>query len=85
MRICRRPSPANAHCATWDPLCRSTIHFPDATADGAVSHQLQPIWNLPRQTIVGGVVTSDHTCVLCHNPVNAAAKKPPKCPPVSST
>jgi len=21
------------------------------------------------------VVTSDHTCVLCHNPVNAAAKK----------
>lgn len=69
------PSPANAHCATWDPLCRSTIHFPDATADGAVSHQLQPIWNLPRQTIVGGVVTSDHTCVLCHNPVNTAAKK----------
>jgi Hydrazine synthase alpha subunit middle domain len=69
------PSPANAHCATWDPLCRSTIHFPDATADGAVSHQLQPMWNLPRQTIVGGVVTSDHTCVLCHNPVNAAAKK----------
>jgi len=69
------PSPANAHCATWDPLCRSTIHFPDATADGAVSHQLQPIWNLPRQTIVAGVVTTDHTCVLCHNPVNAAAKK----------
>jgi hypothetical protein len=67
------PSPANAHCAIWDPLCRSTIHFPDATADGAVSHQLQPIWNLPRQTIVAGVVTSDHTCVLCHNPVNAAA------------
>ena len=69
------PSPANSHCATWDPLCRSTIHFPDATADGAVSHQLQPIWNLPRQTIVAGVVTSDHTCVLCHNPVNTAAKK----------
>jgi hypothetical protein len=69
------PSPANSHCATWDPLCRSTIHFPDATADGAVSYQLQPIWNLPRQTIVAGVVTSDHTCVLCHNPVNAAAKK----------
>jgi hypothetical protein len=69
------PSPANSHCAIWDPLCRSTIHFPDATADGAVSHQLQPIWNLPRQTIVAGVVTSDHTCVLCHNPVNTAAKK----------
>ncbi|HEV7614440.1 MAG TPA: hypothetical protein VGO37_21360 [Steroidobacteraceae bacterium] len=66
------PSPANAHCATWDPLCRSTIHYPDAVADGAVSHQLQPMWNLPRQTKTGGVVTSDHTCVLCHNPVNAA-------------
>ncbi|MGC2031406.1 MAG: hypothetical protein WA642_15405, partial [Steroidobacteraceae bacterium] len=70
------PSPANSHCATWDPLCRSTIHYPDATADGAVSHQLQPIWNLPRQTIVAGVVTSDHTCVLCHNPVNTAVMKP---------
>ncbi|MHB8477516.1 MAG: HzsA-related protein [Steroidobacteraceae bacterium] len=65
------PSPANAHCATWDPLCRSTIHFPDATADGAVSHQLQPIWNLPRPTLVNTV----QTCVNCHNPVNAAAKK----------
>jgi hypothetical protein len=70
------PSPANTHCTTWDPLCRSTIHYPDATADGALSHQLQPMWNLPRQTIVAGVVTSDHTCVLCHNPVNAAAKAP---------
>ena len=68
------PSPANAHCAAWDPLCRSTIHYPDATADGNVSHQIQPIWNLPRQTIVAGVVTSDHTCILCHSPVNAAAK-----------
>ena len=65
------PSPANSHCATWDPLCRSTIHFPDATADGAVSHQLQPIWNLPRPTLVNSV----QTCVNCHNPVNAAAKK----------
>jgi hydrazine synthase alpha subunit-like protein len=65
------PSPANAHCATWDPLCRSTIHFPDATADGAVSHQLQPIWNLPRPTLVNTV----QTCVNCHNPVNTVAKK----------
>src|SRR3984957_995867 len=66
------PSPANSHCAIWDPLCRSTIHFPDATADGAVSHQLQPIWNLPRPTLVNTV----QTCVNCHNPVNAAAMKP---------
>jgi len=67
------PSPANAHCATWDPLCRSTIHYPDATATGgSTNYQIQPIWNLPRQTITAGVVTSDHTCVLCHNPESAA-------------
>ena len=66
------PSPANSHCAKWDGLCRSTIHYPDAMADGGTSYQIQPVWNLPRQTIVGGVVTSDHTCVLCHNPVSAA-------------
>jgi len=59
------PKPSNAHCATWDPLCRSTIHYP---------LHIEPVWKLSRQTITGGVVTSDHTCVLCHNPVNAAAK-----------
>ncbi len=69
------PSPANAHCATWDPLCRSTIHYPDATAAGGTkSYNIQPIWNLPRQTLAAdGSVVSDHTCVLCHNPVSAAA------------
>jgi hypothetical protein len=70
------PSPANAHCGTWDPLCRSTIHYPDATATGGTkSYNIQPIWNLPRQTLAadGVTVLSDHTCVLCHNPVNAAA------------
>ncbi len=66
------PSPANAHCATWDPLCRSTIHYPDATADGAVSHQIQPIWNLTRPSTVVGDVNPDHTCITCHNPVSAA-------------
>ncbi len=33
--VCRSvhaDSPTNAHCATWDPLCRSTIHYPDAAA-----------------------------------------------------
>ena len=59
------PKPSNAHCATWDPLCRSTIHYP---------LHIEPVWKLSRQTITAGVVTSDHTCVLCHNPVNAAAK-----------
>ena len=34
-RICRRPSRRNTHCTTWDPLCRSTIHYPDATAAAA--------------------------------------------------
>jgi hypothetical protein len=58
------PSPANTHCTPWDPLCRSTIHYP---------LHLQPVWSYVRQTTAGGVVTSDHTCVLCHNPVNASA------------
>jgi hypothetical protein len=67
------PKPSNAHCATWDPLCRSTIHYPDATATGGTTnYNIQPIWNFSRQTLTGGVVTSDHTCVLCHNPVNTA-------------
>ena len=66
------PSPANAHCATWDPLCRSTIHYPDATADGNVSHQIQPLWYLPRPSTVAGDPNPDHKCVLCHNPANAA-------------
>jgi hypothetical protein len=68
------PKPANAHCAIWDPLCRSTIHYPDATgAGGTTNYNIQPLWNLPRQTLNGTTVVSDHTCVLCHNPVNAAA------------
>ncbi len=77
------PKPANSHCATptpaikWDPLCRSTIHYPDAVgAGGATDYHIQPIWNFPRQTFAadGVTVLTDHTCVLCHNPVDAAAK-----------
>jgi Hydrazine synthase alpha subunit middle domain len=76
------PSPANAHCTTppvaitWDPLCRSTIHYPDATATGGTtSYPIQSLWNYVRQTFQadGVTVATDHTCVLCHNPVNAAA------------
>jgi hypothetical protein len=70
------PSPANTHCATWDPLCRSTIHYPDAVADGNVSHQIQPVWNLSRPSAVPGDPNPDHKCVICHTPVNAAAKAP---------
>jgi Hydrazine synthase alpha subunit middle domain len=68
------PSPANAHCATWGSLCRSTIHYPDATADGNVSHQIQPLWYLSRPSTVPGDPNPDHKCVLCHNPLNAAGK-----------
>jgi hypothetical protein len=66
-------SPANAHCAIWDPLCRSTIHYPDAIADGNVPHQLQPLWNVSRPSKVAGDPNPDHSCIICHNPVNAAA------------
>jgi len=69
------PKPSNAHCATWDPLCRSTIHYPDATATGGTTnYNIQPIWNFTRQTTdpTTGAVLTDHTCVLCHNPVNTA-------------
>jgi hypothetical protein len=71
------PKPANGHCAKWDGLCRSTIHYPDATAAGGTTdYHIQPIWNFPRQTFAadGVTVLTDHTCVLCHNPVDAAAK-----------
>ena len=62
------PAPSNAHCAAWDPLCRSTIHYPSPMPN----YHIQALWNFPRQTIVNGVVTADHTCVLCHNQLNAA-------------
>ncbi len=68
------PKPYNAHCLpNWDPLCRSTIHYPDATATGGTtSYHVQTIWNFPRQTFAsdGTTVVSDHTCVLCHNPAD---------------
>ena len=69
------PKPSNSHCTTWDPLCRSTIHYPDATAAGGTTdYNIQPLWNFPRQTFAadGVTVLTDHTCVLCHNPVNVA-------------
>ena len=56
--------PANGHCTPWDPLCRSTIHYP---------LHIQPVWNFAPRTLTAGVATADHSCVLCHNPVNAAS------------
>jgi hypothetical protein len=68
-----KPTPVPGHCLpTWDPLCRSTIHYPDAVADGNVSHQIQPVWYLSRPSAVPGDPNPDHKCVICHNPVNAA-------------
>jgi hypothetical protein len=67
------PSPANTHCALWDPLCRSTIHYPDAAATmGPTSYNIQPIWNLSRPSKVVGDPNPDHMCVICHNALNAA-------------
>ncbi len=61
------PAPINGNCLpTWSNRCRITIHY--------LQH-LQPLWNLPRQTLAvdGVTVLSDHTCVLCHNTKDAAA------------
>jgi hypothetical protein len=77
------PKPSNSHCTTWDPLCRSTIHYPDAKATGGTTdYNIQPLWNYVRQTFAanGTTVLTDHTCVLCHttvNPANAAAQQVP--------
>jgi Hydrazine synthase alpha subunit middle domain/WD40-like Beta Propeller Repeat len=59
------PATKNSHCAPlWDALCRSTVEYP---------LHIQPVWTFKRQTFAAnGTVVSDHTCVLCHNPVNAA-------------
>ncbi len=61
------PAPTNLNCAPWSAQCRITIEY--------LNH-IQPLWNLVRQTTdpATGAVTSDHTCVLCHNPVSAAAQ-----------
>ena len=65
------PKPSNSHCATWDALCRSTIHYPDDTMP---PYHIQSLWDFPRQTLAAdGTVLTDHTCVLCHTPIGAAA------------
>jgi len=60
------PAPFNGNCLpAWSNRCRATIHY--------LQH-IQPIWNFPRQTLAadGVTVLADHTCILCHNPKDAA-------------
>jgi Hydrazine synthase alpha subunit middle domain len=63
------PKPSNAHCVTWDALCRSTIHYPDDTTP---PYHIQSIWDFPRTLTVNGV-TALQTCVTCHTPIGANA------------
>jgi hypothetical protein len=58
------PANTNAHCApSWDPLCRSTIHYP---------LHIQPLWDFKRPSTAMNDPTPDHTCVLCHTQLDAA-------------
>jgi hypothetical protein len=65
------PKPSNAHCVTWDALCRSTIHYPDSTTP---PYHIQSLWDFPRKILAadGVTVVADHTCITCHGPVSAA-------------
>jgi hypothetical protein len=56
------PKPSNAHCVTWDSLCRSTIHYPDDTTP---PYHIQSLWDFPRLAADQVTVT---TCVACHTP-----------------
>jgi hypothetical protein len=55
-------SPGGA--SAWKANCRITINYPT---------HIQALWDLPRQTIVGAVVTVDHTCTQagCHTTMPA--------------
>ena len=62
------PPPTSLNCINgWSGTCRITINY---------TEHIQPLWDKPRQTIVNGVVTVDHTCSQggCHNPVDAQKK-----------
>jgi len=59
-------APINGNCIPWSALCRITIEY--------LQH-IQPLWDLVRQSTnptTGQVI--DHTCVSCHNPVNAQSQ-----------
>lgn len=61
------PKPSNAHCVTWDALCRSTIHYPDDTTP---PYHIQSLWDFPRVAANGVTMI---TCVSCHTPIGANA------------
>ena len=63
------PKPSNAHCVTWDALCRSTIHYPDDTTP---PYHIQSLWDAQR-TLTVNAVTGPYTCVTCHTPIGANA------------
>lgn len=59
------PMPVDAACTTqWSASCRIVINY---------EQHIHPLWGLPRQTLDddGVTVLEDHTCTLCHNPVDA--------------
>lgn len=67
--------PINGNCVPWSAQCRVVIHYANAQlAPPTPPLYLQTMWNLPRQKLAsdGVTVLSDHTCVLCHNTINAA-------------
>jgi Tol biopolymer transport system component len=71
------PPPLAGNCQPWSAQCRVTIHY--ANASTATPVFLQNVWNLPRQTLAadGVTVLTDHTCVLCHNPLTSASAGTP--------
>ncbi|RDV28236.1 hypothetical protein DXV75_04255 [Alteromonas aestuariivivens] len=58
------PLPISQSCAqNWTSLCRITINFPE---------HIQPLFDLPRMvTDENGLEVADHTCVSCHNSMDA--------------
>ncbi len=58
--------PTSVGCLTsWAENCRIIVNYPKI---------IQKMWDQPRQTVVAGVVTSDHTCSQggCHSTTPAA-------------
>jgi hypothetical protein len=72
------PLPSNSHCATWGPLCRSIIHYPDSTFDSTTpNYHIQSIWDFSPRKIKSDGGAIDHSCVLCHTGVaNAVIQVP---------
>ena len=55
--------PASTGCqSTWNSLCRTVINYESA---------IHPLWSKDRQVLdADDVVIDDHTCTLCHNPLD---------------